>query len=138
MMFSSLPMFAALAPETACVHELVEAQTLRTPERRRGRVPERARLVPRVNARANRIAHHLRGLGVGPEVRVGIAMGRSVDAVCAILGVLKSGGAYVPFDPSYPPQRLAFMLEDAAFRVLLTERALLPLFPRPPRPWLPG
>ncbi len=82
-----------------------------------------------MNVRANQIAHHLRGLGVGPEVRVGIAMGRSVDAVCAILGVLKSGGAYVPFDPSYPPQRLAFMLEDAAIRVLLTERALLPLFP---------
>src|SRR5439155_20479303 len=77
-----------------------------------------------LNRRANQLAHHLRGLGVGPDVLVGICMDRSLELVVGILGILKAGGAYVPLDPAYPPERLAFMLEDSGAAVLLTQTAL--------------
>jgi amino acid adenylation domain-containing protein len=77
-----------------------------------------------LNHRANQLANHLRGLGVGPEVLVGIAMKRSLDMVVALLGILKSGGAYVPMDPAYPKDRLQYILEDANADVLLTQRDL--------------
>ncbi|MCF1496560.1 AMP-binding protein, partial [Agrobacterium vitis] len=67
-----------------------------------------------LNARANRLAHHLRGLGVRPDDRVAICVERSLDMVVALLAVLKAGGAYVPLDPDYPAERLAFMLADSA------------------------
>ncbi|MCF1496581.1 amino acid adenylation domain-containing protein, partial [Agrobacterium vitis] len=73
-----------------------------------------------LNARANRLAHHLRGLGVRPDDRVAICVERSLDMVVALLAVLKAGGAYVPLDPDYPAERLAFMLADSAPRLLLT------------------
>jgi amino acid adenylation domain-containing protein len=79
--------------------------------------------------RANQLAHHLAGLGVGPEVRVGLCLQRSADMVVALLGVLKAGGAYVPLDPSYPPDRLAFMMEDADAPVLLSQAELEPALP---------
>ncbi len=66
-----------------------------------------------LDQRANQLAHRLIALGVGPEVPVGVMMERSLDLVVALLGVLKAGGAYVPMDPSYPPERLALMLEDS-------------------------
>ncbi len=66
-----------------------------------------------LDARANQLAHRLIALGVGPEVPVGVMMDRSLDLVVALLGVLKAGGAYVPMDPSYPPGRLAMMMEDS-------------------------
>nr|QEO74128.1 condensation domain-containing protein [uncultured bacterium] len=77
-----------------------------------------------LNARANRLAHVLRGLGVGPEVLVGLCVERSLDMMVGLLGVLKAGGAYVPLDPSYPADRLAFVLEDARIPVLLTQSSL--------------
>ncbi|HEX2090822.1 MAG TPA: amino acid adenylation domain-containing protein, partial [Longimicrobiaceae bacterium] len=73
-----------------------------------------------VNRRANRIAHHLRRLGVGPEVRVGLHLERGPEALVALLGILKAGGAYVPLDPAYPPDRVAYMREDAGISVLLS------------------
>src|SRR5207249_24311 len=82
-----------------------------------------------LNARANRLAHHLRARGVGPEARVGVCLERSAELVVAVLAVLKAGGAYVPLDPTYPADRLAFMLADARVEVLLTTRALLPSLP---------
>jgi amino acid adenylation domain-containing protein len=78
---------------------------------------------------ANRLAHHLRGLGVGPEVRVALCVERTPAMLVALLGVLKAGGAYVPLDPSHPRERLAHILADSAARVLLTESAFLDLLP---------
>ena len=69
-----------------------------------------------LDARANQLAHHLRGFGVGPEVLVGLCLERSPAMVIGLLAILKAGGAYVPLDPGYPRERLAFMLEDAARR----------------------
>jgi amino acid adenylation domain-containing protein len=110
----------AAYPREACVHELFEAQAARTP----GAVAvvfEGERVTyAQLNARANRLAHHLRALGVGPDVRVGICVERSVEMVVGLLGILKAGGAYVPLDASYPVDRLRFMLADSAPAVLLT------------------
>lgn len=72
-----------------------------------------------LDRRANRLAHHLRAGGVGPEVLVGLCMRRSVDAVVGLLAILKAGGAYVPLDPDYPQERLRFTLDDAAPRLVL-------------------
>jgi amino acid adenylation domain-containing protein len=77
-----------------------------------------------LNEQANRLAHHLRGLGVGPEVRVGICLERSADLVVALLATIKAGGAYVPLDPTYPSDRLGFMLEDTGAPVLITDSEL--------------
>ncbi|HEU4881703.1 MAG TPA: amino acid adenylation domain-containing protein, partial [Longimicrobium sp.] len=107
-------------PRQACVHELVEAQAARMP----GAVAvvfEGERVTyAELNARANQLAHHLRALGVGPDVRVGICVERSVEMVVGLLGILKAGGAYVPLDSSYPVDRLRNMVEDSAPAVLLT------------------
>ncbi len=73
-----------------------------------------------LNGRANQVGHYLRGLGVGPEVRVAVCMERSLEMVIGLLGVLKAGGAYVPLDPGYPRERLAYMLEDSQALLLLT------------------
>src|SRR5256885_4438196 len=76
----------------------------------------------RLNARANRLAHRLMALGVGPDVRVGVALERSVDMVAGLLAVLKAGGAYVPLDMEYPVDRLAYIAQDSGIALLLTER----------------
>ena len=73
-----------------------------------------------LDARSSQLAHHLRGLGVGPEVVVGLCIERSLAMLVGLLGILKAGGAYLPLDPDYPPERLAFMLADAGAPVLLT------------------
>ncbi|HEV3052446.1 MAG TPA: amino acid adenylation domain-containing protein, partial [Longimicrobium sp.] len=82
-----------------------------------------------LNERANRLAHHLGRLGVGPEVRVGICLERGVELVVSVLAVLKAGGAYVPLDPAYPAERLAFMLTDSGAAVLVTREGLRPGLP---------
>jgi amino acid adenylation domain len=82
-----------------------------------------------LNERANQLAHYLRGLGVGPEVLVGICLPRSVALIVGLLGILKAGGAYLPLDPDYPAERLSFMLEDGQVQVLITEEALLERLP---------
>ena len=77
-----------------------------------------------LEARANQLAHHLQGLGVGPEVPVAICMDRSLEMVVGILGILKAGGAYVPLDPEYPRERIAYVMEDVHAPVLLTQKSL--------------
>ncbi|MGH7411479.1 MAG: non-ribosomal peptide synthetase, partial [Candidatus Methylomirabilis sp.] len=111
-------------PRETTVHGLFEEQVERTPEA--GAVVfEGEQLSYReLNRRANRLAHHLRGLGVGPEVPVGICMERSLEMVVGLLGILKAGGAYVPLDPAYPRQRLALLIRDTGMPVLLTEEGL--------------
>ncbi|WP_139114602.1 AMP-binding protein, partial [Pseudomonas sp. 24 E 1] len=74
-----------------------------------------------LNRQANRLAHHLIGQGIGPEVLVGVAVERSFDMVVSLLAVLKAGGAYVPLDPQYPRERLLHMLEDSGVRLVLTQ-----------------
>ena len=74
-----------------------------------------------LDARANQLAHHLQSLGVGPETIVGLCVERSLDMVIGLLGILKAGGAYLPLDPAYPSQRLAFMLDDARARLVVTQ-----------------
>ncbi len=104
---------------------LFEAQVERTPEAV-ALVYEDTQVTYReLNDRANRLAHHLRRLGVEPELLVGVCMERSLEMMVGILGVLKAGGAYVPLDPAYPAERLAFMLEDSQAPVLLTQQRLL-------------
>ncbi|MEW5983048.1 MAG: non-ribosomal peptide synthase/polyketide synthase [Acidobacteriota bacterium] len=81
-----------------------------------------------LNTRANRLANHLRSLGVGPDVLVGVCVERSVAMVVGLLGVLKAGGAYVPLDPAYPSDRLQYMAADARMPVVLTQQRFAPLF----------
>ncbi|HYH81021.1 MAG TPA: amino acid adenylation domain-containing protein, partial [Longimicrobium sp.] len=111
-------------PSRSCVHELFEAQVERTPGAVAVVHEDRSLTYGELNARANRLAHHLRALGVGPDVRVGICVERGPEMVAAVLAVLKAGGAYVPLDPSYPVDRLAYMLADSAPAVVLTQGAV--------------
>lgn len=107
-------------PFDRCVPQLVARQAAATPEAV-AIVAGAARLTyHELNRRANRLAHYLRTLGVGPNTLVGLCVERSLDMVVGLLGIHKAGGAYVPLDPFSPQERLAFMLEDASARVLVT------------------
>jgi amino acid adenylation domain-containing protein len=112
-------------PRHACVHELVEAQVERTPHAVAVVLDDQALSYAELNRRANRLAHHLRGLGVGPEARVAVCAERSLEMVVGVLGVLKAGGAYVPLDPGYPAARLRYMLQDSAPRVVLSQTTVI-------------
>lgn len=109
-----------------CVQELVEAQVERTPNQTAIAFDGGTVTYAELNARANRLAWRLRELGVGPDVLVAISMQRSCELVVAALAVLKAGGAYSPLDPTYPHERLHFMLEETRAAVLLTQHALAP------------
>ncbi|HEX7240613.1 MAG TPA: amino acid adenylation domain-containing protein, partial [Longimicrobiaceae bacterium] len=119
----------AAYPFERCVHQLFEAQAARTPDAVAVVFEEETLSYGALNARANRLAHHLRRLGVGPETRVGVCLPRAPELVAALLGVLKAGGAYVPLDPAYPRERLGHMLEDAAIELVLTESRLADRLP---------
>jgi amino acid adenylation domain-containing protein/non-ribosomal peptide synthase protein (TIGR01720 family) len=112
-------------PRGATIPELFEEQVARTPDVVALVQEGRSLTYAELNRQANRLAHQLRGLGVGPEVRVGACLERSPEMVVALLGILKAGGAYVPLDPGYPESRLAFMLADADVPVLLTQERLV-------------
>ncbi|HEX7243883.1 MAG TPA: amino acid adenylation domain-containing protein, partial [Longimicrobiaceae bacterium] len=118
-------------PSGLCLHQLFEAQAARTPEAVAVVFQAESLSYRALNARANRLAHHLRGLGVGPEVRVAICVERSLEMVVGLLGILKAGGAYVPLDPAYPAERLAYMLADSGAPVLLTQEKLRGALPAP-------
>jgi aspartate racemase len=94
-------------PKDSCIHQLFEAQVERTPDAVAVVFEDQQLTYRQLNARANQLARYLQGLGVGPEVLVGICVERSLEMVVGLLGVLKAGGAYVPLDPAYPTERLA-------------------------------
>ncbi|MBW4434414.1 MAG: amino acid adenylation domain-containing protein [Pelatocladus maniniholoensis HA4357-MV3] len=113
-----------------CIHELFEAQVEKTPDTVAVVFEDQQLTYRELNARANQLGHYLRSQGVKPEVLVGICVERSLDMVIGLLGILKAGGAYIPLDPSYPKQRLEFILEDAKASVLLTQTSLLKAIPQ--------
>ncbi len=107
------------------IHQLFESQVERTPTAVELVYQDKRKSYRELNHRANQLAHHLRASGVGPEVLVGLCVERSLEMVVGLLGILKAGGAYVPLDAAYPPERLAFMLEDSGVPVLVTQHHLL-------------
>jgi amino acid adenylation domain-containing protein len=121
----------ALAPAPSCLHELFLAQVQRSPETvaiEAGCGPEQL-TYGELARRAQRLVPALRRLGVGPEARVGVLVGRSPEMVVDLLSVLLAGGCYVPLDPAYPDERLAYMLADSGAAALLTEERWLPRVP---------
>ncbi|RXT70445.1 amino acid adenylation domain-containing protein [Pseudomonas syringae] len=110
-------------PQGTCVHQLFEAQVEKTPEAIALVFEAHTFTYAQLNARANQLAHHLIGLGIGPDDRVAICVERSPEMVVGLLGILKAGAAYVPLDPAYPEQRLRYMLEDSAPAAVLVQSA---------------
>ncbi|MGD1702261.1 amino acid adenylation domain-containing protein [Dapis sp. BLCC M229] len=108
-----------------CIHQLFEEQVEQTPDAV-AVVFESEKLTYRqLNNRANQLAHYLQSLGVAPEVLVGICVERSIEMVVGLLGIIKAGGAYVALDPTYPQERIAYMLADSSLSVLLTQSKLV-------------
>ena len=121
-------------PLNICLHELFAAQVERSPDAVAVifdglEAGDNTLTYRQLNQRANQLAHYLKSRGVGKEVLVGICTVRSLDTIVGLLGILKAGGAYVPFDPGYPKERLAFMLEDAQVSILLTQSQLVDSLP---------
>jgi amino acid adenylation domain-containing protein len=115
---------AAPYPADRCIHQLFEAQAARTPDAVAVAFGGRSLAYRELDARANRLASHLAGLGVGPEVRVGICLERGLEPLVCILGVMKAGGAWVPVDPGHPAERQGYVLADSGVAVLLTQARL--------------
>ncbi|MBB4634032.1 non-ribosomal peptide synthetase/type I polyketide synthase [Longimicrobium terrae] len=111
-------------PADATVHRMFEAQAARTPDAVALVCEDESFTYSALNERANRLAHHLRGLGVGPDVPVAMLLERGPEMIVALLGVMKAGGAYVALDTGYPAERLAFMLADSGAAALITRGAL--------------
>src|SRR5262249_41619673 len=111
-----------------CIQELFERQVEKNPDAIALVFGQTRLSYAELNARANRLAHHLRELGVRPDSLVALCIERGVDMVVAILAILKAGGAYVPLDLAYPADRVAYMLEDSAPAALVTQGRLLDRF----------
>lgn len=115
----------AAYPADCTIHQLFEAQVLKTPEAIAVSFADEQLTYQELNCRANHLAHHLHKLGVQNDKLVAICMKRSPEMIVGILGILKAGGAYVPLDPAYPQERLSVMLNDAQPTVLLTQQRFL-------------
>lgn len=115
---------AAPYADGVTVHGLFEAQAARTPDAIALEFEQATLSYAELNRRANQLAHRLRRMGVGMESLVGVWLERSIEMVVALLGALKAGAAYVPLDPAFPQERLAYMAEDATLAVVLTQRRL--------------
>ncbi len=113
-----------------CIHQWFESQVELTPDQVAVIFEKQQLTYQELNRRANKLAHYLQTMNVGPEVMVGICLERSLNLVIGLLGILKAGGAYVPLDPAYPQDRLAFMLEDSQLPVLLTQQSQLERLPK--------
>ena len=111
-------------PAERCIHELFEIQARKSPETVAVEFGGRHLTYAELDARSNELAAHLQSLGVAPNVLVAVCMDRSLELVIALLGILKSGGAYVPMDPTFPSERLRFMLEDSKPLVVITQTNL--------------
>jgi amino acid adenylation domain-containing protein/thioester reductase-like protein len=120
---------AAEFDDGACVHQLIEAQAARTPDAIAVEFEGKSLTYRELNARASEIAARLNGLGAGPGSLVGVCLERSTDLVATLLGVLKSGAAYVPLDPIYPRERIALMLGDACPIAVVTDSRLVGVLP---------
>jgi len=107
-----------------CIHQLFEAQVEQTPSAVAVVFEDKQLTYQELNRRSNQIAHYLLALGVGPDVLVGICTQRCLEMVVGMLGILKAGAAYLPLDPTYPPQRLNLMLASSRVQVLLTQHSL--------------
>ncbi|MCP4661439.1 MAG: AMP-binding protein, partial [bacterium] len=116
-------------PAAATVGALVTGQARSTPAAVAMICDRRVLSYGELDARANRLAHHLKTLGVGPEVPVGIVAERGPEVVVGLLGILKVGGVYLPLDPALPAERLAFMLEDTGTEVVLVQEAVADALP---------
>ncbi|AOX00333.1 hypothetical protein BJP34_13495 [Moorena producens PAL-8-15-08-1] len=108
-------------PRNTCVHQLFETQVQKTPDAIAVVFNEQTLTYWELNQQANQLAHYLLSLGVGQQSLVGVCLERSPNLIIALLAILKSGAAYLPLDPTYPPERLAFMVENAGLKVILTE-----------------
>ncbi|WP_130908082.1 non-ribosomal peptide synthetase [Pseudomonas sp. Sample_16] len=108
--------------EDLCIHQMIGKQVSESPDALAVTFADKRLTYSELDQQANRLAHKLIELGVGPEIRVGVAMQRSEQLLVALLAVLKAGGAYVPLDPDYPAERVAYMLEDSRALLLLTEQ----------------
>ncbi|KOP26728.1 amino acid adenylation protein [Hapalosiphon sp. MRB220] len=117
-------------PKNKCIHQLFAEQVERTPDNIAIVFNNQQLTYTELNRRANQLAHYLQSLGVGAEVLVGICVERSLEMLIGILGILKAGGVYIPLDPHYPQERLAFMLEDTQVSILLTQQHLLKSLPQ--------
>jgi len=116
-------------PQDRCINQLFEAQAEKTPDGV-ALVYEQEKLsYQELNARANQLAHHLVNCGVTPEVMVGICLDSPMDMITSLLAIFKAGGAYLPLDPTYPKERLAYMIEDSALPVIITEERMLEFLP---------
>jgi amino acid adenylation domain-containing protein len=118
--------------QPAFVSQMVEEQAAATPDAVALTSGGRVLTYGELEARANRLAHRLRSLGVGPDVLVAICLPRSTELAIGALGILKAGGTYLPLDPSYPPDRLGFILRDARPPVLLAPERVAERLPRGP------
>lgn len=116
-------------PDSATLHGIIEQQVAATPNAVAVTFEGESVTYARLNELANQIAHRLRAAGVGSETLVGVCAERSVELVAGLLGVLKAGAAYLPLDPEYPADRLAFMVSDAAAPIVLTQSHLRDLLP---------
>ncbi|MCC5669418.1 amino acid adenylation domain-containing protein [Nostoc sp. CHAB 5784] len=115
-------------PNTKCFHQLFEAQVQKSPDAIALVFGNQKLSYKELNIRSNQLAHYLKKRGVETETLVGICVERSSEMIIGLLGILKAGGAYLPLDPSYPQERLKFMLQDAQVSVLLTQQKLLQHF----------
>ena len=117
-------------PRESCVHQLFEVQADRVPETVAAVFGDRQLRYAELDRRANQLARHLIELGAKPDGLVGICLERSLDMVVGLLGILKAGSAYVPVDPAYPPDRIAYMLENSEAPLLLTQASLVDSLPK--------
>ncbi|HYH79590.1 MAG TPA: amino acid adenylation domain-containing protein, partial [Longimicrobium sp.] len=118
-------------PADRCIHQLFEARAAATPHAVAVTFGDLAVTYRELDERANRLAHHLVGIGIGPEVRVGLCLERGPELMAAILGVMKAGGAYVPVDPAHPAERIGYVMDDSGVAAVVTQDSLRPSLPLP-------